>query len=298
MKKFISFIANPYSGTSQKNNLDELIKKNLDFNKFEPRLQYTESAGHARVLAEEAIVMGADVIVAVGGDGTVNEVASSLVGTGKVLGILPGGSGNGFAMHLGLGRDMAKAIRILNEGEVMSVDTCIVNDEFFLNVSGLGFDAKIAYLTKNSRKRGFWHYFINTIKESRSFKCLDAELIIDEKNTIKGRFAAIAIANASMYGYNFTIAPTAALDDGLYDVMLIREAPVFRYFLTSYRFLDKSLHKSPLVHQFRCKTLRIKCAEESFYHYDGEGFRLEAGDDLSYRINEKSLNVLAPKQSQ
>lgn len=295
MKKFISFIANPYSGTTKKNNLLDLIKNHLDFSKYEPRLQYTESSGHAKVLAEESLALGADVVVAVGGDGTVNEVASALVGKGIPLGILPGGSGNGFAMHLGLGRDLVRAIKILNCAEIKCVDTCLINSEFFLNVSGLGFDAKIAYLTKNSKKRGFWHYFSKTLQEARNFRCLDVNMVVDEVKKIEGRYAAIAIANASMYGYNFTIAPTAALDDGLYDIMLIKEAPVFKYFLASYRFLDKSLHKSSLVEQFRCKSIKIKCLEESFYHYDGEGFRLAPGDLLHYTILEKSLNVLTPK---
>lgn len=295
MKKFISFIANPYSGVSKKNNLRDLIKNYLDFHQYEPRLQYTESAGHARVLAEEAVALGADVVVAVGGDGTVNEVASAITGKGVALGILPGGSGNGFAMHLGLGRNLVRAIKILNCAEIKFVDTCLINDEFFLNVSGLGFDAKIAFLTKKSKKRGFWHYFIATLKEARNFKCLDVSMVVDEVEKIEGRYAAIVIANASMYGYNFTIAPTAALDDGLFDVMLIKEAPIFKYLLASYRFLDKSLHKSPLVEQFRCRSIQIKCYEESFYHYDGEGFMLPQGGLLRYTITNKSLPVLVPK---
>ncbi|MBK8700041.1 MAG: hypothetical protein IPN29_11130 [Saprospiraceae bacterium] len=152
MSKKLVVIANPFSGTSTKSKLEKILHE-LNGGYFDLEVKYTEYAGHAKILAADAILEGAEIIAAAGGDGTVNEVASQVSGTEATLGILPGGSGNGFAMHLGLGRDAIKAFDMLKKGKTSKVDSCWVNDVFFINVSGLGFDARVAYLTKHNKKK-------------------------------------------------------------------------------------------------------------------------------------------------
>lgn len=292
MKQKLLVIANPFSGTNAKSNLEKNLHR-LNEGQFDMDVVFTQHAGHACDLALNGIQNGFDIVAAAGGDGTVNEVASVLAGTQTQLGILPSGSGNGFAMHLGLGRDAIKAFEILKHGQSIWVDTCKVNDKFFINVSGLGFDARVAYLTKYNKQRGFIPYLTTSLKEIRHFAPLNLELTWDE-GTINGNFAAAIVANASMYGYNFTIAPTAALDDGLMDVILLKEAPVYKYLLASYRMLTKTIHQSPLVTSFRTSSLQIKIHKQDYFHVDGEGFIMDK--DLTFSLQKKNIKVIANAQ--
>lgn len=290
-KKKVVFIINPFSGTSAKESTPDLISRKIDKTKYDYTIQFTEYAGHAIMLSKQAVEKKVDIVVAVGGDGSVNEVAQSLIGSDACLGVLPGGSGNGFAMHLGLGRNQEKAIDFLNTGREIIVDTCSVNDRFFANVAGIGFDARIAFMTKKNKKRGFLPYFSTSIKESNKFKPASLEIKLDGK-LIQGEYAAAVVANASMYGYHFTIAPEASLQDGIMDIMLIKKSPLYKYFLTSYRFLNRSLHLSKITETYQGKELSIKLSEKDFLHVDGEGY--ESDLELKFKIQPKSLKVMVP----
>lgn len=291
MKKRIRFIINPFSGTSGKQSTPDLIKSLIDHSKFEYEIVTTEFAGHAIQLAKEAVKLNFDFVAAVGGDGSVNEVAQSLLYTNCTLIVIPGGSGNGFAMHLGLGRNIQRSIELINNGHIIEIDTCAVNNLFFINVSGLGFDARIAYKTKENNKRGFIPYLLTSLREARKFKPQALELHVDNQ-VIKGNYAAAVVANASMYGYHFTIAPQASMQDGIMDIMLIKEAPLYRYFLVIFRFLNRTLHKSKITETYKAKSISIITSEESYMHVDGEGYIAEK--ELNFKISPKSLKVLAP----
>lgn len=293
MKEKIVFLINPFSGTGHKDHIPELIDKHLDHSKYVSETILTEYAGHGAELANEKIKAGYDVIVAVGGDGTVNEIAGVVNESKACLGIIPGGSGNGFCTHLGISRNPIKAISSLNTGKKIIVDTCQLNDLFFLNVAGLGFDARIAYLTKANKKRGFLQYFLTSMRESRHFKPQYLDIFIDGK-LVSGYFTAAVAANASMYGYNFTVAPGAALNDGLLDVMLIKKAPLYQYFLQAYRFLNKTLHKSNLTETYRAKEIVMKSPIPIHCHVDGEGH--DTSKEFKISINPQSLTIIAPSQ--
>ena len=295
MKKRIRFIINPFSGTSGKKATPDMIKKFLDHSKFEYEIVFTQFAGHAIELAKEGVDLKFDYVAAVGGDGSVNEIAQSLINSNTILIVLPGGSGNGFAMHLGLGRNIQKAIQFINSGKTITVDTCSVNNRFFINVSGIGFDARIAYKTKQNSKRGFLPYFLTSIKESRKFKPQKLKIQIDNK-LVYGEYAAAVVANASMYGYHFTIAPQASMQDGIMDIMLIRKAPLYMYFLMIFRFLNRSLHKSKITETYQGKSISISLDDENYLHVDGEGYKTEK--ELDFRIKPGSLKVLAPSEQQ
>ena len=207
-KKRLFFIINPVSGYNKKENIPDLIQKNLDLEKFSYEFAYTERRGHAAELSANAVKQAYDIVIACGGDGTVNEVASALVDTDTELGIIPSGSGNGFAMHIGMGRNTKKAIQRLNACNAKVIDSCTVNDKFFLNLAGVGFDELIAYKAENDEKRGLQMYLSMISKEMARFKAERFKVRIDNE-TIEGAFTTIAVANSAMYGYNFTVAPLA-----------------------------------------------------------------------------------------
>lgn len=290
-KQKIRFIINPFSGLSRKKNVPAYIEKYLDQNQFDYDIAFTESAGHAIDLAKEAVEQKYDIVVAVGGDGSVNEVAQPLIGTNVKLGILPGGSGNGFAMHLGLGRNIKKAIQILNSATEITIDTCQLNGRPFVNLGGTGFDALVAYKAKKSTLRGLWAYTKFAILEAWSYPIENYQIEIDNQ-VIKEDCLVIEVANAQMFGYNFVIAPQAKLDDGLLDVLLVKKVPKWRYLFSLWRFFNASFHQSSLVRSFAGKDIKISGKTPMPVHIDGEGFYLDS--DLHFTILPLSLKVLVP----
>ena len=293
VKKNIRFIVNPHSGSSKIKVDEATIKSHLNLDLYSYDLAYTEFAGHAKDLAKDAVDKGYDTVVAVGGDGSINEVASQLVHTAVNLAIISAGSGNGFATNIGLARNNAEqAIDVINNRKIEQIDTCSVNDIFFINVGGVGFDGKVSYRVKNSNKRGLMMYIKTAILESSSYQFLDLEIRIDGK-LITGQYVTIAIANAAMYGYNFVIAPAADFQDGILDIVAIRKTSKIKYFLSSWRFLAKSLHNSKYVDVYRGKKIELKSKNpETFFHVDGEGFK--TSEVLTFQVVPNSLNLILP----
>ncbi len=290
----IVFIVNPFSGTTNKADFKSIVESTIDTGIYSPIIKYTEYAGHGKILAAEAVDENTDTVVAVGGDGTVNEIAQSLAGSETNLGIIPAGSGNGFSRHLHIPIHTRKAIEVINKKIIWRVDTCRVNDHFFINVAGIGFDAKIAYLTKHNNHRGFLPYFTATMKESLNYELADLEIQADNK-ILRGRYISAIVANASKYGYQFTVAPKADITDGIFDIILIKEAPVYRYFMSAYRFLNKTVDKSRLVESVRATKISIKCKNPIHFHVDGEA--IAPTDRYDFEMNSKSLNVISGAKS-
>lgn len=269
-----------------------LVDEHLDSKIWQSTLLYTTHEGHAVELAQRAIAKDADVVVAVGGDGSVNEVASVLVGSSVTLGIVPGGSGNGFGMHLGLSRNMSKALKVINQGHTIIVDTCFARERFFLNVAGIGFDGKVVSESRGQVKRGFQLYLKAALKGASGFQAADMTITVDGRSWSSTYMTAV-VANASMYGYNFTIAPQASLQDGLFDLVLVKDAPRLKYLMASYRFFNRTTHKSPLVEIHRGKDISIEVDKEQHIHVDGEAYMTNGRLDFS--MNPKSLRVIVPK---
>lgn len=292
MKKQLVFIVNPISGTKSKENLDTDVSKALDLNLFDYRIAFTEGPLHAVELTKDAVNNKTDIVVAVGGDGTVNEVASALVNSDTRLAVVPYGSGNGFAMHLGLGRNPQKAISFLNDTKELLIDSCRVNEHFYVNLAGVGFDARVAYELKTSKTRGFQAYFKNSFEQGIKYKNQIYKIQYDDSETVEAKFLSITVANASMFGYNFTIAPNADLSDGVLDVVHIKDAPKYKYFANMHRFLNRTILKTPLTHLKFAKKISIKSDQPMYYHVDGEGMIGE--DELVFSILPGSLKVLVP----
>lgn len=288
-KQKVRFIINPFSGLSRKKNVPAIIKKHINKQKFDFDIAFTKAVGHAIDLAKEAVEQNYDIVVAVGGDGSVNEVATALIDTTVKLGILPGGSGNGFAMHLGLGRNIKRAVQILNNSKSIIIDTCLLNGRPFVNLGGTGFDALVAHKAKQSTLRGLYAYTKFALLEAWSYPIEKYTLNIDNQEIIQ-ECLVIEVANAQMFGYNFVIAPQAKLDDGILDVLLVKKVPKWRYLFSLWRFFNASFHKSSLVTSYAGKDVKISGKKPMPVHIDGEGYYLE--EDLHFTIKPLSLNVL------
>ena len=234
---------------------------------------FTDHPKHATELAARAAAEGYDLVVAVGGDGTVNEVALGLYDSGVKMGIVPMGSGNGLARELGISMDMHKSAKALIKGKNLKVDVCRLNDQRFLCTSGIGFDAMIADKMSKAASRGFLKYVQLVIQESIFFKPLDVRMKIDGV-LIEESIFLITFANASQFGNNAYIAPAASMTDGLIDVVVVRKfakiwMPVFAIALFS-----KWITKLPFVDCYRAKKIELEMADTPYFHFDGEPGKL------------------------
>jgi diacylglycerol kinase (ATP) len=290
--ELICFIVNPHAGSGMKTRVPEYLDKHLNHQKFTYGIKWTMRPGHAHELVQEAIAEGYTTVVAVGGDGSINEVASALVGTDIKLGVLPAGSGNGLAMHLGYGRNLPKAIKLLNRAKPIKIDVGRLNDRPFVNVAGIGFDGLVSNMMKRSTSRGFMPYFINSVKAGLSYSPKVCRIELPDR-VIQETCFAVVVANGPMYGYNYTIAPDAVLDDGLFSVVILRDVPKWQYFASLHNGFTGNFYQIDFVEHFQAHKLSIWSEGRNFVHMDGEGFELE--DPLVFHIDQRALNILVPE---
>ena len=288
MKK-ITFILNPISGTPSKEEIPKLIEKTLDHDLYEPRIVFTEYAGHAAEIAREESKAGTDVVVAVGGDGTVNEVARSLVHTPTALAIIPCGSGNGLARHLCLPLDVKKAIEVINSCKIEAFDYGVINDMPFFCTCGMGFDAFISLKFAEAGKRGPITYVENVLKEGLKYKPETYE-VEDESGAKRYKAFLIACANASQYGNNAYIAPGATMKDGEMDVIIMEPFDVLDAPQIAADLFMKTLGNNSKIKTFRTKQLRIHRKQAGAIHYDGDP--IMTGTDIDVRIEHDGIRIV------
>ena len=286
------FIINPISGGTKKGSIDEMLREHLDSDIFgEPEVAVSEYAGHAPLLAAQAIENEYTTVIIAGGDGTINEVGSKLAGTKVRLGIIPGGSGNGLARHLKIPLTPLGAIHNLNKNKVLAIDAGRVNNKYFFCTSGVGFDAWIGYLFSTSKKRGFWTYVTTTIKEFYRYRAEDYEIIIDNKS-LKEKAFLVTVANAAQYGNEAVIAPAASVEDGKLDLCILSPFPLYRAAEIGMRLFNKSINKSVYLTTMQATEIIIKRKEAGVIHLDGEPLQTE--EELHYSIIPSQLNILVP----
>ncbi|MBQ1627398.1 MAG: YegS/Rv2252/BmrU family lipid kinase [Prevotella sp.] len=289
MKKKLVFIMNPISGTSNKAAIPDLIDTTLDKDLFDYEILLTERAGHACELASNAKDAGIDVVVAVGGDGTVNEVARSIVHSNTALGIIPCGSGNGLARHLMLPMNARKSIEIINRFEVHDLDYGIINGYPFFCTCGMGFDAFVSMKFAESGKRGPITYVENVLREGLKYKP-ETYVIEDETGTARYKAFLISCANASQYGNNAYIAPQASMSDGLLDVIIMEPFDVLEAPQISIDMFNKTLDKSSKIKTFKCKKLNIRRERKGVIHYDGDPVMTD--DNVTIELKEKGIKII------
>ena len=289
MKKKISFIINPISGTSSKENIPALIETHLDKSLFDYNIVYTDYAGHATEIATICRKQGVDIVVAVGGDGTVNEVARALVKSATALAIIPCGSGNGLARHLLLPMSPKKAIETINQCEIHRLDYGIINGYPFFCTCGMGFDAFVSMKFAEAGKRGPITYVENVLREGLKYKPETYE-IQDEHGVTRHKAFLISCANASQYGNNAYIAPQASMSDGLLDVIIMEPFDVLDAPQISIEMFSKTLDKSSKIKTFKCKKLHIHRQAPGVIHFDGDP--VMTGADVDIELIEKGIDIV------
>ncbi len=291
MKKTIVFVVNPKAGTRAKNKVEDLIKLNLNLQLVDYQIVYTQAKHHATELAAKAVTDGADCVVAVGGDGTMNETATALVGTQTALAILPLGSGNGLARHMGIPLNITRAIQLLNQPKEKIIDSCTLNDWPFFCVAGTGFDAYIGLKFDQQKTRGFQTYVKTTLAEFFTYPTNEYRLTLNGK-TFEDKAFLVSFANAGQYGNNAYISPQADIADGLVDVCLMRPFPSPMAIPLGVQLFGRTLHQSPYLKVMPTGKVVVERPAAAPVHIDGEPMMMDA--NLEVKILPASVRVWVP----
>lgn len=287
-KRKALFIINPISGTGNRQLFLDALEKHFDFNIFDADKVYTEYGGHATEISKKAS-RNYNLIVAVGGDGTVNEVARGLIKSDAVMGIVPVGSGNGLARHLRIPMKIKEALEIINEFQVQKIDTATLNGHDFVNVAGVGFDAHIAHHFAKTKKRGPIEYAKSATLEFHKYQSKQYEVIIEGQiYNLKG--FAISFANSSQFGNNAYISPNAIINDGLLDVCMMSSFPKMEAGQLAIKLFNKRLDKSRYMKIVRGTHVIVKSAGLRMAHIDGEP--IDVQDEIEIKVNQGTLNVI------
>lgn len=290
MKK-ITFIVNPISGTQGKDLILSLLKDKIDKDKYSWNVKYTERAGHAIEIAAQAAREKVDIVVAIGGDGTINEIGRSLVHTETALGIIPCGSGNGLARHLRIPMEPKKALEIINKGTEEIIDYGKINGLDFFCTCGVGFDAFVSLKFAEAGRRGPLTYLEKTLQESLTYEPETYELETED-STYKYEAFLIACGNASQYGNNAYIAPQATLNDGLLDVTILEPFTVLDVPTLAFQLFNKTIDQNSRIKTFRCKKLKIRRENPGVVHFDGDP--MQADKVVEIEIIQRGLRVIVP----
>ncbi len=289
-KEKILFIINPISGKGKALNIENTIASNIDHNKFDYNYVYTKYGKHAIELSQNAVKEGFSIITAVGGDGTVNEVASSLVHSKVKFAIIPLGSGNGLARFLQIPLNVKKAVNLINKNQYKTIDTIKVNDYYCINMAGIGFDAHISHLFADYGKRGLKSYVKLIIREFFKYNNNDYKLLINNELYNKKAFV-ISFANSTQFGNNAHIAPLAKIDDGLIDICILQKFSILNALPLAVRLFAKNIHKSKYYELIKSNKVEIINSEDTLYaHIDGDPFSFNSNIKIS--IEHKSLKII------
>jgi YegS/Rv2252/BmrU family lipid kinase len=284
----IAFIINPISGIGNACDIERMIKANMDSSRFNTHVFYTQAPKDGTRMALEAMKT-CDIVVAVGGDGSVNDVAKALVNTDKILGIIPSGSGNGLARHLGLSLDVKEALQRVQNGVTQTIDTLTVNDALCISIAGVGFDADVAEQFNKRKKRGFLRYAEIIFGEYLLYESKTYNLSFDGQK-IETESLMINFANSNQFGYGFKIAPNADLTDGLMDVIVLKKPNILWSPIETVRFFRNVIHCSKHCQTYQTDHVKLKRKNPDWVNIDGEAIWMPREIEVS--VLPKSLNVI------
>jgi diacylglycerol kinase (ATP) len=287
----IAFIINPKSGTDRNKSLQKSIDEIFAKDKFEIHILHTEFAGHATGLAADCARKNFETVVAVGGDGTVNEVARGIINTGTSLGIVPKGSGNGLARTCNIPLHTPKALALIEKGYVKNIDAGMANGELFLSNAGTGFDSYVAMQCRQKNTRGLLMYIRTSVQAFTKYKSKSYIVTVDGKQ-YEEKAIMISVANGNEFGYGFKISPTASNFDGKLDVMIIKPLNIFTAGRVSFYAWWGNLHKYSKVKHIIGKQISIRSKGMQDYQIDGDARDTE--QNLNIEIIVKALNVIVP----
>lgn len=286
----IWFIINPISGGKRKKTISHKILKHLDLLRFETSFFYTEHKGHALEITNNAIKENVQIVCAVGGDGTIHEIGTRLIHSSTALAIIPRGSGNGIANHLGISKKIKKAIDCINNNRMTLMDTVSVNDSFFIGTSGFGIDALIAEKFDSDKKRGFKTYLKHSFKEFIKLKPIQIKININNKGEEIEAFM-LCFANTSEFGNRFIISPHSSVKDGQIEMVIVRPFPKWKGPLIAAKFFGKTRGQSKYIETKVVTEAKIELINR-IAHYDGESFQVNK--EVFLKVLPASLKVVVP----
>ena len=289
----VGIIINPSAGARRLSpeTRTRLAETALDDCGVEGRIAFTHGVGSAGGLARAMIEQGATSLVAWGGDGTVNEVASETARSDLTFGIVPGGSGNGLARELGIERRPAHALRTALQGAERTIDAGEIAGRLFVNVAGLGFDAYLARVFNTFERRGPLNYIRSGLRELLAYD--PAEYTVRAGDVMfRQRALVVTIANGRQYGSGAVIAPRAKLDDGQLDVVLLPVRPPWIALWHARRLFTGTLERLPGVRMMSVRTAVLSADRPLTFHVDGEVF--EGGRSLQVKVRPRALRVRVP----
>ena len=289
-RRRILFIVNPISGHRDKRRFGDEVAVVLDGEEIAYEIVFTKRAGHATELAAAAVKEGYDIVAAVGGDGTLNEVARGLLHSDTAMAVIPCGSGNGLARCLHLPLKTSDALRLLKEAKVERIDTATVNGELFLSVAGIGLDAQTAFDFARDPRRGFIPYAHYASSNYFHFKPETVKITFDGRKTLTCSPMLVTFANSNQYGYNAVIAPHASLQDGLLDTCILSRPPlpVLPAFVTM--LMHGLLDRSRYLTEIQAAHITVERPSAGVVNLDGEPVMMDAVLDV--RVLPGSLGVV------
>lgn len=293
MKRALAII-NPISGTASKNNLPGRLAEAYQETDIQLYISYTKAAGHAYDLAKKAVEDGFEYVIAIGGDGTINEIAQALLHSPTTLGIIPKGSGNGLARALGLPMSEKKAIETLTSGESITIDCCLANGKPFFCTFGMGFDAEVSAAFAEVPFRGFLSYAKTSIEKYINYKPSIYRVQMDEHEPIQTEAFVIAAANANQYGNNAYIAPKASMTDGKFDLVILKPFPVLELAQITMQLFSKRMEENAHQSSYQIKRAVIEREADGVVHLDGEPLKFDKRIELE--MLPAAIHVIAPKE--
>ena len=290
-QKHLVFIINPKSGVERQKEIKQGIERSLDQQRFSWEIQHTEYPKHGTELARQAAANGAYAVVAVGGDGSVNDIIQGLQDSPTRLAIIPKGSGNGMARTLKIPLDTDAAIHVINADKSISMDLGLANGKPFISNAGVAFDALISKKFAKSTRRGLMMYSWLITKYMWLYKSWDWTISIDGKE-LKERAFVVNVANGQQFGYNFRIAPDASCTDGLLDVVIIRRFPKILGASIAVRGLTGTIYSSPFVQHYRGKEITVSHPSLNLMQSDGDAHACTP--EVHFRVKPGGQTIIVP----
>jgi diacylglycerol kinase (ATP) len=285
----ILFIVNLNSGSSSKLGIVGLIHDVMGKSGVGYHVETTGHVGHAKEIAKHNL-KAYKTLVAVGGDGTVNEVSSQLTGLNNLLGMVPLGSGNGLARQLGIPMDPIKAIERVLNGKVVQIDSGTLNGNHFINMSGIGFDAAVAHHFDQLGHRGFWGYFKAVFHVFTTFKATEVAVTTDDGSVNKKMAYLVDFANSCQWGNNFHISPLSLVNDGKLEVCILKKFPKLLAPVLVARLRMGNIHKSAFMESFVFEKIKVQTHLPVHGHVDGEPLVFD--NRLQVEVVKGSVNVV------
>ncbi|KAA2244692.1 diacylglycerol kinase family lipid kinase [Chitinophaga agrisoli] len=291
MRKIL-FIINRKAGTDREKRLEDTIRRHLPAPGFSVQITHLAYLGHGTHLAQEAVANGVDTVVAVGGDGSINEIAQGLTGSNTALAIIPLGSGNGLARALKIPLNVEKALQLIAQNKRGAIDAGYANGHLFLSNAGVGFDALIAERFRNMQKRGLQGYAKLVIKSFREYKDNVYTINIDGNKTLQKPAFLLSMANGNQLGYEFKLSPQADLFDGLLDVVVVPPVSFLGLLPLCIHSLLGTVHKTKYMQRYTGRNITVSSPKLAYLQVDGDAVPLGNNAQVEFKVVKAALQVI------